>query len=499
MELTENSPVIGQPKNIIKPLTKYQKAMLYKSLVEIEKGGKKFGFIGDKPGVGKTAVILSLIVAEKIINKESQTIIVVPQNLLSQWKSEIEKFCKDTKVLDITTYADTREFYDEDNIKYLKSFDIFLTTSTIYKLLIDTMSSIDYRVKRIVFDEVDTVENLFDNLAISELRSKRNKMYDEHRLEEKQFYDIVWYVSASINNLFDDDVFSLGNLKLSREEFSKHYVKCSDEFIEAHSLVKNKIQESIVNCDSVADIYGDYLSIEQLDHINSISYNKIIGEYTAKSAIDEKQTILIIVEDYHLHYKEICEKINTLEKKILKAQERFKKTDELEEILLKEQAACSFYKECLENFYKILDVNTYEEFCDKYKNEDVKTNKLEKIKDYLETTDANKIIIFSDHTDGFNHLIKFFIEKELKYTDLGKGNLKDIDKAIKDYKEGDIKFLLIDSASEGCGLNLENTDEILFIHRINETLRYQMIGRALRPGRKGDLKIITFLNKNEEV
>jgi hypothetical protein len=56
---------------------------------------------------------------------------------------------------------------------------------------------------------------------------------------------------------------------------------------------------------------------------------------------------------------------------------------------------------------------------------------------------------------------------------------------------------MIDSSNHGAGMNLENTDILIFLHRTDETLYDQVIGRAQRPGRVGQLKIINLYNNNE--
>ncbi len=499
-ELTDKSPVIGQPKEIIVPLTKYQKAILYKAFVDIESKGMKFGFMGDKPGVGKTAAILSLVAAEKVINKNSQTIIVVPQNLLNQWENEIKKFCSENiKTIVIDSYASAiRDFYDVENHKYYKSFDIILTTSTLYKLLQDTMTSKGYFVKRVIFDEVDSAESVFDAISMAKKRSEKGNLYGNE--ESRDLYQIVWYVSASIENLFDaDDIFRLGDIELSREEFWQHHIRCSDDFIKQYSLLNSTVVREKIHCESVADVYSDILSIDQLDFINSLSFNKIIGEHTSKGAKTEKETIMVIVEDYHVQHKNIIEEIKLKNEKLEILRKKMRDTETLEGLIKKDVSKEEFYKQCLDNFYTKLNVNTFEEFKKEYEKYTFENSKLSKLLDYIEKTTSEKVIIFSDYTNGFNHLFKYFDENKINYTDLGKGNLKEINEAIEKYKVGDTRFLLIDSASEGCGLNLENTDEIIFVHRINEGLYEQMIGRAFRPGRKNDLKVVTFLNKNENI
>jgi len=75
--------------------------------------------------------------------------------------------------------------------------------------------------------------------------------------------------------------------------------------------------------------------------------------------------------------------------------------------------------------------------------------------------------------------------------------MKDIDKAVLDYKYGNAKVLLSNSTLFGCGMNFENSSDIIFVHKMNKDMEKQVIGRAQRLGRKGQLKIIYLQYENE--
>lgn len=51
-----------------------------------------YGIMNDKPGTGKTYVIISLIY--ETLKNNSTNIIIVPQNIYSQWCTSIEKYSK---------------------------------------------------------------------------------------------------------------------------------------------------------------------------------------------------------------------------------------------------------------------------------------------------------------------------------------------------------------------------------------------------------------------
>ena len=97
--LDETSSIVNSPPGLQLDLFRHQKAMLCKSL-QIEKTIKNsqipYAFMCDKAGSGKTAVIISLIMYDKILHGKTLNLIVVPQNIHSQWISEIERFAGDS-------------------------------------------------------------------------------------------------------------------------------------------------------------------------------------------------------------------------------------------------------------------------------------------------------------------------------------------------------------------------------------------------------------------
>ena len=521
MELDDNSPIIGQPSTIIKPLTKYQKAILYKCL-KIESEKKTYGFMGDIPGTGKTASILALICAGKIINSKDQTIIVVPQNIISQWESEICKFCGDSLTyMSIKEYSQIRDLYNPGEIDFYKKFDILLITSILYQNLISILKDQRYNIKRIVFDEVDTLENIFDNISIEKERDVKGSLYIKTEAEKQEkilkdnfvIHDITWYVSASVCNLFDEDNnIVIGNLFISKQEFTEHYVKCKKDFLQKYSILKHKFTQTNILCKSFIEPFSDLLSIEQFDNINSLSFNKIRGTYISKCATSEKDVILIIIEDYMYQCRNIKGNIENKNNHIKKLKLRNLDHSELSNLLLIDEKEYSLLFDLLKKYFSILDceLNTdleesFRKFKECYNKKielfDFSKTKYNQVLKYIDTKiqTKHKTIIFSDYTDGFNRIISYFDNNSIKYTDLAKGNVKEISEAIENFKNKDIDFLLIDSASEGCGLNLENTTDILFLHRTAETLQEQMIGRAFRPGRTCDLQVNFLLNENEVV
>ena len=109
-----------------------------------------------------------------------------------------------------------------------------------------------------------------------------------------------------------------------------------------------------------------------------------------------------------------------------------------------------------------------------------------------------KAIIFSDFPNILYRIENYCTLTNVYYTDLDKGNIREIEQAVIDYKVGNSKILLANSNLFGCGMNLENSTHIIFVHKMNKKMKNQVIGRAQRMGRKGALHIIFLEYENEK-
>lgn len=500
MLLTKNSPYIGQPKQILLPLNRCQLATLYRS-IEIENSdGVPIGFFSDPPGFGKTAVMISLIVADKMINKDHQTIIVLPQNLLEQWHNEVKKFSGDYLTVKVfNDYSDIADLNSSEWRDNFQTYDVILTTTLYLQMFQSTLSQHNIPVYRIIYDEIDTSKSLFKNMQIKKRMKAEQKSGVYENVKEKDMSSFVWYVSASMKNLINKDgTFEIGELKLTLQELDQRTVKCNPEFTKECSFSLPEITKKDIYTESVNDKYSALLSIEQLDNINSLSFNKIKAEYTSARANDEKDIIPMILKDYLDHLIDTTKQIEDINKRIEQRRLSFETIKgDLGALVSSEK----FYKALISKFYQIDNVETYDQFLKTYKTHISRNiyTKQDALNDFFDglDTEKDKVIFFSDHTQGLNFVQKILEEKKIKTDTLGRGNVSEINHALHKYKNEDTTVLFIDSSRDGCGMNLENSTHIVFLHRTNDTLYEQMLGRAQRRGRKGSLKVVTFLNKNE--
>ena len=541
-KLTEKSPTIGQPNGLVLPLMNHQLAMFYKCL-SIERGNEQLGFMADKAGAGKTAVIISLILTDKIMFGKTCNLIIVPQNIISQWMSEIEKFtgaCGTNVSLSVklfTEYSDVSTL--AYNNKILKKYDILITTESYYPMVTEAIKHHSIVLDRLIYDEVDTMNiiaqkyqdkiKMLENQELKDkAKSKRNgyeyrSFIPKSDILEKPICKITWFVSASIHNLIDDEknVFVFGGITTSTNTLGNIMVKCDNTFIQKSQKsfnIKDPVYKNII-CESVMDTFSEFLDVKELDYINSLGVQNIYNKNTMKRAVTDLDAMNIIIDNYnHIidentkSLRDINSTLESLNETLDEADDTLKeKVDILQkDINLYTDIISIIYDHCrndnehdnnnIEIFYEKINYikNTMENIDSKIKNKKllVISNTID---DIFTKKNNPKLLIFSDFSESFKPIIELLTDKNIKYTELNKGNIKEIKKAISDYKEGDTNVLLIDSASSVAGTNLENSTHILFIHRINETLTSQMVGRGNRPGRVGELNVVNFYNKNEVV
>ena len=142
--LDEHSDKIDNIIDINITLKSHQLAMVKKCL-EIENLNiSGFGIMSDKPGTGKTFVILSLI----FLSKKKINIIIVPQNIILQWCDAIDNFSNGLlKYKKIIDYSDILELYNEKTD--LLNNDILITTSLYYNVIATTLKSNFLFVERV--------------------------------------------------------------------------------------------------------------------------------------------------------------------------------------------------------------------------------------------------------------------------------------------------------------------------------------------------------------
>ena len=122
---------------------------------------------------------------------------------------------------------------------------------------------------------------------------------------------------------------------------------------------------------------------------------------------------------------------------------------------------------------------------------------LQKLIVNYETDDTyvHKILICSEYDNSFTSITTLLDGLEIRYGFL-KGN--GTNKTVNEFTNGcSLNVLLINAKSYGSGLNLQNTTDVILMHRMKEDIEKQVIGRAQRPGRSRKLNIWKLYYSNE--
>ena len=114
------------------------------------------GILADDMGLGKTVQLISLLLDYKANAKvKLPSIVITPSSLALNWKSEIEKFAKDIKVLVIRGTSEERE----KQIKQIPEFDLVITSYDLLKRDMEIYRREDILFKFQIADEAQYIKN----------------------------------------------------------------------------------------------------------------------------------------------------------------------------------------------------------------------------------------------------------------------------------------------------------------------------------------------------
>ena len=335
--LDNTSPKYEQPSDINILLKNHQLAMLYKC-IEIEQKSN-ICVMRDKPGAGKTYVILSFINELKKKNnlihkgKEELTetnIIIVPQNIYFQWIISIESFSDNLHYGKYVEYDNILNLYNNTTDLYGK--DVILTISSYYNVIASTLKSLNLKIKRVFIDEIDSVSN-FINMEINS--------------------DFMMFISASFN-IENNGFFTE---KIKDTNIDDITCVCSKEFIDENIILENPIKNRYLCSNILIDnVLSHVVSEEELKNINAMEYKLNNKTYEKCVARDEKELIDIILKENKIIIKSCNLKIDDIQKNI-------KNYEEVKEKKI------TYLKEFQENYNKLDIVRSFKKTILKIINE----------------------------------------------------------------------------------------------------------------------------------
>jgi superfamily II DNA or RNA helicase len=512
-----------------------------------------FGILNDKVGSGKTITMISLLSREKMQNKLiSKThkypwtidmgtnhyfsyivdeelsfttiplnIIVVSSSIYNQWEKELKK--TDLKYKKIVKTIDYVSMTKED----FESLDVILVTYNRYRDFSGKFNAIyqtlNVGIKRLIFDELQLRGALplgkaeFYWLISATLPQENDSYIDRYSRNNAicRLLDSVKHKYVIVKNT-DQEL----NQSYQQAEIENIIYYCYNrEFNLYGSRVSNEVQRMIAADDIAGAISAlggtkdtanlvDIIILKEEREITQIkaqiSYYNIINDENSKKKLQEYKEKLSFTE----------KALDNLKQKIERDTEDDTCPlcfDEYKEQVLTYCCKSILCSNCVKRLYqttqkcpycrKTLDMKdmviSSKKEVQKKDFTELKT-KLETVKDIILNNKNGKYILFSEFNNTFEPIKETLIASNITIAEV-KGTSDSKQKSINLFKEGKIQVLFLNSRNDGSGIDLPEATDIILYHKMSsQTIETQVLGRALRLGRKSKLTVHRLLYKDEE-
>jgi SNF2 family DNA or RNA helicase len=122
--------------------------------------------------------------------------------------------------------------------------------------------------------------------------------------------------------------------------------------------------------------------------------------------------------------------------------------------------------------------------------------KPEALLDLFKKNPDGRFLIFSRYDNPFTTIEESVSTMGIKVSQL-KGNKDHIASTLRQFQSGDIKCLLLNSRYAGAGLNITAATHVVLLHAMTLEEEKQILGRAYRMGRTGELTYVKLLHPDE--
>lgn len=584
-EVDDTSPLAAAPKNLKIQLKPHQLAALQKCYdleskeIAIDNDTNmrtKVGVIGDEVGSGKSFVILSLVVSDNPIpqtpsiqthgeNKivvtstdscvyQDLNLLVIPHNLCSQWESYIQSFSEDlkNKYIMVTKKKEYNHFVECD----LSRYNLVIVTCTYYNTLVLELRRRKYRIRRVIYDEVDSmniqscaeVDSMFYwfvTASYGNLLYPKSCHYFDRTLQKYTILATGMRHSGFLKNLFVD-ICDFKHVRSLIVKNNSEFIKSSFELPEiVYKFIKCKasnavhilhgvVDRGVLECLNAGDIPSAIRLVKQscknteeniIDIIIS-NLNKQLGnldlrlQYTRMMTFDSDEAKQHEIERLEASKHDIQSKISHIKDRIKNTNMCCICFDDIKNktvlsccsntycfkcinIWLSKSHHCPLCKTIVDkdSIYVIQELDSQPEpiMTDQMQMQlHESNNKMTNLLNILSSMDnTHRVLIFSGYDTTLDNIWKRVLHIQQMPACYLKGNRASIDKIIRDYRSGMFQILLVNSRDYGSGMNLENTTDIIMFHKFENDLERQVIGRAQRAGRTQPLRVWYLLHENE--
>lgn len=486
-----------------------------------------------------------------VLNNLNTNLIVLPHNLIQQWRDDIENHTNLTYYY-ISNIRHLRKI-KEEGINILDKYNIVLCNASKYNQLVEMTAG--YRWERVFFDEAHSINipkskfipakfYWFITATYKSIVGLKNTGFlrnlinvYKRKLRQNNIRDFNKFILKTNNDCVKKEFKLPEPIKLIHICAKPLWIKVIEKSIDSefpnlkemmYAELNVDMKRYLYNFDSLifqnelADknvvlIYLKWLISREKNCQRKVDYfrNEItqmilrmpltnISRYERQ--IEAKRSYVIRYTTRAEHYKKLRYRI----KRNIETNQLcwicLKKPNNFVHTYCKNGCNNVICQECKPKVENWITEPTWGKFCfycldenyrineNTYSSENLDLNlnlktKFEKVCDLLnDETGEKRFLIFSNYTSLFNKYLEKFKTNKMKYGIL-KGNNNVINKRMRDFKQGKINVLLLNGRFYGSGLNLQDATDIIVTHKITTDVETQVIGRANRMGRKGILNV----------
>ena len=528
--------------------------------IEIDSSIKNFsiGIFADKVGAGKTLTMIAVILRDKMrwnlnlpyiqkiesllagqrikttkakeYKRIHPTVVLVSNSIMHQWERELQNNTN-LKYKKIITNRHIEEL--EKCSETVTEYDILLIVPTMYNNVMKVFTGCIW--KRFIYDEASNVKVTLMGECMANftwlITATPNGLQLFHRSTKSNY--IRSLIPAPNSYYWDRPLKEYDGLIVkNRDEFIDesiqlpptvyNYHRCHDVL---YKTVKKFVNQNILTMISAGNIEGAIVALggNKTSNIYELIKNKKLEEC---EEIESKVRIYKIRGDEE-RIKEWSEKLVIVNRQINDLHNR------INDVL---GGQCNI---CLENIDKpVMDTNCQNVFCGGCIMEGLKNKKtcplcrsyiepssliyIKDKKDEESSDDENKnaknkliskpevvvkiikdkpngkFLIYSMYDSTINTAIKFLNENGIEHGVI-KGSCGQRYNILQRFREGNLNVILLNSTMEAAGINLQTASDIIIYHKMGGSTETQIIGRANRQGRVGELNVHYLLVESEEI
>lgn len=503
----------------------------------------KLGILADKTGYGKTASILGLVSRnnmfwntnssfvdkkiyqfcnnnsivckeKKLYPRVNTTLVLVPNVIVFQWREELEY--TDLKYLIVDTVKSIKEIACLN-----EKYDIVIVAAKVFNTFMSINRSVAW--KRFIFDEpgntkVTSMHNVVAGFYWF-ITATVGKIYPLHEKCKNSFmrgflhgYEFDWW---AIDNLCirNDEKYLEESFKSPPVKHYRYYA-----INKSFALVKNYATRIITQMVDAGNIRG---AIKALGGNETLDIFQLLKNEKTLKLTDCENKIKTFKESENNKHLEQVEK---LEKESEKLKQEITEIDEKYSDIIKSE--CMICYEPLKD--SVMESNCKRLFCGRciltwLKESDkcplcrekiqentlvylrniesekevapmVLTEKVSILKEIISLNPTGKFIIFSNWNQSFREVATMLKMEKLDYKEI-KNKTRDVENTIKNFKNGTLNILLINTTYNGAGLNLQEATDIVLYHEMDIDTEIQAVGRVNRIGKKTDIRVHHLLYK----